>query len=47
MNPNFYQTMQAGEYRRQAGAQPRTVLASQVQYPTQTPKPVEPAMPPG
>lgn len=46
VNPNFYQTMQAGEYRRQAGAQPRTVLASQVQYPTQTPKPVEPAMPP-
>ncbi len=28
VNPNFYQTMQAGEYRRQAGAQPRTVLAS-------------------
>ena len=46
VNPNFYQTMQAGEYRRQAGAQPRTVLASQVQYPTRTPKPVEPAMPP-
>lgn len=46
VNPNFYQTMQAGEYQRQAGAQPRTVLASQVQYPTQTPKPVEPAMPP-
>ena len=45
VNPNFYQTMQAGEYRRQAGAQPRTVLASQVQYPTRTPKPVEPAMP--
>ena len=43
VNPNFYQTMQAGEYRRQAGAQPRTVLASQVQYPTRTPKPVEPA----
>ena len=39
VNPNFYQTMQAG-------AQPRTVLASQVQYPTRTPKPVEPAMPP-
>lgn len=46
VNPNFYQTMQAGEYRRQAGAQPRTVLASQVQYPTRTPKPAEPAMPP-
>ena len=46
VNPNFYQTMQAGEYQRQAGAQPRTVLASQVQYPTRTPKPVEPAMPP-
>ena len=46
VNPNFYQTMQAGEYRRQAGAQPRTVLASQVQYPTRTPKPVEPAVPP-
>lgn len=46
VNPNFYQTMQAGEYRRQAGVQPRTVLASQVQYPTRTPKPVEPAMPP-
>ena len=46
VNPNFYQTMQAGEYRRQAGAQPRTVLASQVQYPVRTPKPVEPAMPP-
>lgn len=46
VNPNFYQTMQAGEYRRQAGAQPRTVLASQVQYPSRTPKPVEPAMPP-
>ena len=46
VNPNFYQTMQAGEYRRQAGAQPCTVLASQVQYPTRTPKPVEPAMPP-
>ena len=46
VNPNFYQAMQAGEYRRQAGAQPRTVLASQVQYPTRTPKPVEPAMPP-
>ena len=46
VNPNFYQTMQAGEYRRQAGAQPRTVLASQVQYPTRTPKPVKPAMPP-
>ena len=46
VNPNFYQTMQAGEYRRQAGAQPRTVLASQVQDPTRTPKPVEPAMPP-
>ena len=46
VNPNFYQTMQAGEYRRQAGAQPRTVLASQVQYPTRTPKPVEPVMPP-
>ena len=46
VNPNFYQTMQTGEYRRQAGAQPRTVLASQVQYPTRTPKPVEPAMPP-
>lgn len=46
VNPNFYQTMQAGEYRRQAGAQPRTVLASQVQYPTRTPKPVELATPP-
>ena len=46
VNPNFYQAMQAGEYRRQAEAQPRTVLASQVQYPTRTPKSVEPAMPP-
>ena len=43
VNPNFYQTMQAGEYRRQAGAQPRTVLASQVQYPVRSTKPVEPA----